>query len=196
MEAVGTNLVQTGTLVREFQALSALEHGTIQVEAQPVDLGEIIDEVVAGLHCEVEAGNLEIVVDLPDDLRLAWGDPRHLRQIVFHLLHHAVRRTPEGGTIDVWATEASLQQGDGDAEDILMVSIRDHGAIIPPGQQEHIFDLCQPGQVERETGFDISHVGLVISKGLVTAQGGQLSVSSRPDEGSTFSFSIPAAEAE
>ena len=193
---VGANLVQATTLVRDFQALAALKDDTIQVEAQPVDLGAIVDQVVGTLHSEVEAGNLEVVVDLPAKLRPAWGDPRHMWQIVFNLLHHAVRRTPEGGTIDVWATEASVQQGDGDSEDVLVVSIRDHGPIIPQMQQEHLFDLVHPGDGGSEIGSAIGRVGLMISKGLVAAQGGQLSVTSQPDEGSTFSFSIPAAQAE
>lgn len=195
LEVMGTHMIQMATLLSDFQALSALEHNTIQIEAQSVDLGSVIDEAVGILHSEVEDGALEVVVNLPDELRPAWGDPQHLRQITFNLLHHAARRTPAGGAIEVWAGETSRQE-DGHPENVLVVSVRDRGALIPPGQQQHLFDLVRPAAGGSVTDSYIDHVGLVISRGLVAAHGGQISVTSIPDEGSTLSFSIPAAEAE
>jgi signal transduction histidine kinase len=194
LELVGANVAQIAALVGNFRTVTALEQDAIQIDSQPVDLGSVIDGAVEALRSEVEAGDLVLAVNLPAGLPPAWGDPRYLRQIVLNLLDHAVRRTPEGGRIDVWATEASVEQQDGYLEDVLVVSIRDPGAFIPPAQQAHLFDLGYPVDGASAVGPASVRVSLVVSKGLVAAQGGQISIASVPDEGNTFSFSIPTAE--
>jgi two-component system phosphate regulon sensor histidine kinase PhoR len=195
LELVGTNIAQMATLASNFRTVAALERDAIQVDSQPVDLSGVIDGAVEALRSEVEASDLVLSVNLPARLPPAWGDPRHLRQIVLNLLHHAVRRTPGGGRIDVWATETSVEQQDGYPEDVLVVSIRDPGALIPPAQQAHLFDLGYPVDGGGAVGSASVRVGLVVSKALVAAQGGQISITSVPEQGNTFSFSIPTAEA-
>jgi two-component system phosphate regulon sensor histidine kinase PhoR len=195
LELVGANIAQMATLVSNLRMVAALEQDAIQIDSQPVDLSSVIACVVEALRSEVEAGDLVLAVNLPAELPPAWGDPRHLRQIVLNLLDHAVRRTPEGGRIDVWATETFVEQQDGYPEDVLVVSIRDPGAFIPPAQQAHLFDLGYPVDGGSAVSSASVRVGLVVSKGLVAALGGQISIASVPDEGNTLSFSIPTAEA-
>ncbi|MFN2242871.1 MAG: ATP-binding protein, partial [Anaerolineae bacterium] len=194
LELVETNIAQMSDLLTNFRAVSALEQDAIQIEAQAVDMGSIINEAVGALRPEAEASDLELAVSLPSELRTAWGDPHYLRQIVLNLLDHAIRHTPAGGTIDVWATETSIDHREGASQDFLVVSVRDPGTIIPPNKQDHLFDLVRHVDGGRAAGSASARVGLAVSKGLVNAHGGQISVSSVPGEGSTFSFSIPAAE--
>ena len=195
LELVGANIVQMATLVCNFRTIAALDRDELQIDLQPVDISEVIDGAVEALRSEVDASDLVLAVNLPAELPLAWGDPKYLRQIVLNLLDHAVRRTPEGGRIDVWATEASVEQQGGRPEDVLVVSIRDPGAFMPPAQQARLLDLGYPVDGGGAIGSASVRVGLVVSKGLLAAQGGQISIASVPDEGNTFSFSIPTAEA-
>ena len=74
------------------------------------------------------------------------------------------------------------------------MSIRDPDMFIPPGEQDHVFEFLHPVDGGRAAGSASARVGLAVSKGLVAAHGGQISVASEPGEGSTFSFSIPTAE--
>ncbi len=192
--AIATNIEQMSALLRNFRTLSALECEELQVEAQPVDIGDIIYEAVRTVRSEAQAGDLELAVSLPSELSPAWGDPGHLRQIVINLLDHAVRHTPAGGKIDIWATETSVEHQDGASQGFLVVSIRDPGTMIPPGEHRRIFDLSHQVDGGRAIGSASARVGLAVSRGLVTAHGGQISVTSQPQEGSTFSFSIPTAD--
>jgi signal transduction histidine kinase len=194
LDLVGTHVSQMGALLTNFKAVSALDQDAIQIEAQAVDIGSIIDEAVEVLRPEAEVSDLELAVSLPSELRPAWGDPHHLRQIVLNLLDHAIRHTPAGGTIDVWATETTMERHEGAPQDFLVVSVRDPDTSIPPEKQAHLFDLVRHVDGGRASGSASARVGLAVSKGLVNAHGGQISVSSVPGEGSTFSFSIPAAE--
>jgi len=194
LEVIGTNLEQMAVLLSNFRAVTALERHEIQIEAQAVDLIGVIDEAVQAVRSEAEAGSVDLAVSLPQGLSPAWGDPLHLRQIVLNLLDHALRHTPAGGRIDIWATEASLEHQDGFPRDFLVVSIRDPGTNIPPGELDHVFDLAHQVDGGRAIGSASARVGLAVSKGLVAAHGGHISVASVPGEGSTFSFSIPAAD--
>jgi len=194
LDLVGTNIEQMTALLNNFQTVSDLEHGKIQIEAQAVDMGGIIDEAVRVVRAEAAASNLELAVNLPSELSPAWGDPQHLRQIVLNLLDYTMRHTPAGGKIDIWATEASIERQDASPHDFLVVSIRDPGTFMPPGEQDHVFELLHPVDGGRAAGSASARVGLAVSKGLVTAHGGHISVASEPGEGSTFSFSIPTAE--
>jgi signal transduction histidine kinase len=195
LDFVATNIEQMAALLSNFKTVSDLEHDELQIEAQAVDIGGIIDEAVRVIRAEATARNLELAVNLPSKLHPAWGDPLHLRQIVLNLLDYTIHHKPVGGRIDIWATEASREHRDASSHDFLVVSIRDPDTFIPPGEQAHLFELLHPVDGGRAAGFDSARVGLAVSKGLVTAHGGHISVASEPGKGSTFSFSIPAAEA-
>ena len=159
-----------------------------------MDIGDVIYDAVQAVRSEARASNLELAVSLPSDLSPAWGDPQHLRQIVLNLLDHAVRHTPSGGKIDIWVAETSVEHQDGPPQGFLVVSLRDPGTMIPPDEQWRVFDLSHQVDGGLAIGSASARVDLAVSKGLVTAQGGQISVTSVPGEGSTFSFSIPTAE--
>jgi two-component system phosphate regulon sensor histidine kinase PhoR len=195
LDLVGARIEQMVALLNNFKTVSELERDEIQIEAQPVDIRSVIDEAVRAVRSEAEASRLELAVSLPSELSPAWGDPQHLRQIVLNILDYAVRHTPEGGKIDIWATEASIEHQDAFPKDFLVVSIRDPGVSIPPREQERFFESLYQVDGGRAAESASARVGLAVSKGLIDAHGGHISVVSEPGEGRTFSFSIPAAEA-
>jgi signal transduction histidine kinase len=179
-------------LADKLALLSQMEQGRIAIESQRVDMRKVIEASVQAIRPEAEANRLDLMLNLPPTLRLAWGDPLRLRQIVDHLLGNAVRQAPESGRILVWVAEAQLE-GNGDApRDFLVVSVRDTGERIPGEEQEQLstgrqdLDSQQPGETVAPK------MDLAVTKGLVEAHGGRIWVESRPGEGSTFSFTVPA----
>jgi two-component system phosphate regulon sensor histidine kinase PhoR len=192
LDLVVANIKQMTALLLDFKKVSNLEHDEIQIEAQAVDIGAIIDKAVRIVRAEAVASNLELVVDLPSELSRAWGDPRHLRRIVLNLLDYTMRHTPAGGKIDVWATEVSAAHRDASSRGFLVVSIRNPGTFIPSGEQDQLLEYLDPLDAGHAAG---SAGALAVSKGLVAAHGGWISVASEPGQGSTLSFSIPAAGA-
>ncbi len=115
------------------------------------------------------------------------GNADRLQQVLLNLLTNAIKFTPAGGEITV---ECS-----GDAQST-RISVRDTGFGIPAGNLERIFEPFV--QVDRHR---IEHrqrgvgLGLAISRELIRAMGGDLSVASAEDAGSTFTISLPAASA-
>ena len=105
-----------------------------------------------------------------------------------NLLANAVKFTSEGGEITIGAADESEPAGVG-------FSVRDTGIGIAPEHHGRVFDegyrVDRAGPTRSSTGL-----GLAFCRRVVEAHGGRLRVESRPGEGSTFSFFLPAAEGE
>ncbi|HKC77778.1 MAG TPA: ATP-binding protein, partial [Gaiellaceae bacterium] len=127
------------------------------------------------------------VLELPDEPLAARADPEKLRQVCAILVDNALRYSPDGGTVTVAAARR---------EDAVEVSVEDEGIGIPQADQEQIFRKFYRGaDAELRADGGGTGLGLFIARGLVTAMGGRIWVSSQEGEGSRFSFILPAAVA-
>ena len=113
------------------------------------------------------------------------ADELRLKQVLLNLLSNAVKFTPEGGSVTVRTGR------DGDD---LVVTVADTGVGIASDDQERIFDSFQQGgrAASQQEGTGL---GLTLSKRIVELHGGSIWVTSRPGQGSTFGFRIPASPA-
>jgi signal transduction histidine kinase len=109
-------------------------------------------------------------------------------QIMSNLLSNAIKFTPREGRVTVCAEQAST------GDDVL-ISVTDTGIGIPEEAHEFIFErfVQLDGSIRREYGG--VGLGLSVVKSLVEAHGGVVWVESAPDEGSTFSFTLPLSSA-
>jgi signal transduction histidine kinase len=107
--------------------------------------------------------------------------------VLANLVGNAVKFSPPRGKIEIGLEPAP------DGERCVVVSVRDGGCGIAPDEIPHIFDRYWQGERSRQTGRGAG-LGLAIARGIVEAHGGRIWVESRPGEGSTFRFSLPAAE--
>lgn len=181
-------------MLNNLIAVSETGQGPLEIEAQPVDMANIIAEAVQGVREQAAASQVDLTTNLPSDLSSAWGDPGRLRQIVDNLLDNALRCTPSGGRVSLWAAEAQLEEGDAQ-RGYLVVSIRDSGVGIPVDEQELIFEAFHRSEHPLSEEGNGAGLGLAIVKGLVEAHGGRVWVDSQPGQGSTFSFTVPTARA-
>ena len=177
---------ETGRLSRLVNVLldvSRMEAGTLRYELSPVPLAALIDSIIT-VHTSLSAQHL-VVNDLPADLPPALGDNDRLRQVFINLLTNAIRYSPEGTAVRVSAQEVP--------DGMIEVSVVDEGIGISEQDRDRIFSkfsmLPKPGWVKKGTGL-----GLFITKGIIEAHGGRIWVESEPGKGSTFSFTLRAAE--
>src|SRR5262249_53045266 len=109
------------------------------------------------------------------------------RQVFSILLENAVKYSPAGGTVTVGAERKT---------DTVQVSVADEGVGIPQADQEQIFRKFYRGTgADSRVGTGGTGLGLFIARGLVTAMGGRIWVTSREGEGSTFAFELPLSAA-
>ena len=174
------------SIVDTLLNVARLDTGDLQVNLAETDVRDVVGQVL-DTASSAAVDEHRFVVDLPDGPLAATADPEKLRQVCAILVDNALRYSPEGGTVTVAAT---LRQ------DKVEVSVADEGIGIPQADQEQIFRKFYRGaDAELRTGAGGTGLGLFIARGLVTAMGGRIWVSSREGEGSRFAFELPAAAA-
>jgi PAS domain S-box-containing protein len=166
--------------------VARLDTGDLQVNLAPTDVRAVVGQAVELAEAGAVNGH-RFVVDMPEEPLPARADPEKLRQVFSILLDNALRYSPEGGTVTVGAERK---------RDTVEVTIADEGVGIPQSDLEQIFRKFYRGaDATLRTGAGGTGLGLFIARGLVTAMGGRIWVTSQEGEGSRFSFELPAVTA-
>jgi NtrC-family two-component system sensor histidine kinase KinB len=170
-------------LMRDLLDLSRIEAGESRPQLQPVRTRELIVAETEELRPQVEAKGLSFQVDVPLDLPAVLADRSQVERVVANLVVNAIRYTKQG-EIKISAEPRGHY---------VAVSVSDTGSGIPPEYQSHIFDkfVQVPGASTGGAGL-----GLAISRLIVEAHGGQISVQSELGHGSTFTFTLPVGNDE
>src|SRR5262249_21173471 len=125
-----------------------------------------------------------IEIDAPPTLPPIWADPACVTRVLTNLASNAHKYTPQGGRIWIGVEDAGA---------MLRVSVSDSGIGMNEQELEKLFTRffrAQNAYTEQVAGTGL---GLSIARSLVEMQGGEISVSSVPGEGSTFAFTVPVA---
>jgi signal transduction histidine kinase/DNA-binding NarL/FixJ family response regulator len=175
------------TIVNDLLDLSKIEAGKLIFEHIDFNLKHLIDSTLKILHPLANKKKLGIHVDYRGNVNIAVkGDPARIRQILFNLANNALKFTPVG---DVEVIVTSTWSENDKAYDIT-VSVKDTGIGIAEEALQRIFEPFIQSDNSTTRMFGGTGLGLSISKQLVTLMGGTISVSSEPNVGSEFTFSL------
>jgi signal transduction histidine kinase len=169
-------------LIAGLLDLSRIEAGRLPLSLGEHDIGALLHEAVEQVQPLAEQAGVPLALTLVP-IGAARCDRIRTLQALANLLGNAVKFTPRGGAIELWADEV-----DGGWR----VSVRDTGPGIPPEQQPFLFDRFWQAPETHQQGTGL---GLAIVKGVVEAQGGGVGVESKVGRGSTFFFTLPRAGA-
>jgi PAS domain S-box-containing protein len=168
-------------IVENVLDYSRIEAGRLQLDLQEFEARPVIQEVVAGISQIDREKPVNLSVEVPREF-VVLADPQRFQQILYNLASNALKFTPRGGQVTI-----SAKRDDA----FSYVSVRDTGVGIPPDQLAPVFEeFHQARSTERNQGAGL---GLAITKRLVEAHGGTISLESRVGEGSCFTFSLPVA---
>ena len=155
-------------------------HSGITPHLTPVDLTAYVRDGVEFVQPIADQAGVTLSFQAIDDNLMIQGNENGLRQIILNLICNAIRHTPAGGEITV-STQGTLHED----ETFALVEVTDTGCGIPQHLIGHIF----------EAGFSADGhtpgLGLAVCKRLMTQHSGKISVSSRPNYGSTFQLEFP-----
>lgn len=171
--------------LRSVLRLSQLEAGTFEIEPEPVDLVEVVQETARRLEPEANEGRVTLETELPDGPTPARANDSVIVRITENLLENAIKFTPEGGAVAVRVYEK---------EKVGVLEVEDTGIGI---EQEAISRVFEPFRQESE-GFDREYegtgLGLPITKELVDSLDGILNVDSEKGRGTRFVVQFPKVD--
>ena len=171
-------------LINDLLDASKIEAGKLTIRRQPCDPARLLERAISGMTGYAEEYGVMITTDFARGLAPVVVDPDRVEQIMSNLLSNAVKYSHRGDSVTVRARSEGAY---------LRVDIVDTGVGIPASALPRLFEKFS--QVERgERNRPGTGLGLVISKGLIEAHGGSISVSSTEGDGTTFTFTLPCAK--
>ncbi|ABY35959.1 MAG TPA: HAMP domain-containing histidine kinase [Chloroflexus aurantiacus] len=179
LEEVRQSAIQMTHLVNNAIMVANLDAGQIEVQIQPVALAPVIEEALRPYRAVLSERDIQVLLVLPDDLPPVLADRELLKQALSQLFDNA-RRYVHQGQILVSA---------GVDSDTLWLAISDTGPGIPTEIMGRLFTRFQrvDGNNSAQRGGGL---GLAITRQLLELQGGSITVTSTPGQGSTFTIRL------
>ena len=174
-------------VINDILDFSKIESGKLELHESPFDLRALLEQLVELYAESAHERGVELNAVLPTDVPTHFlGDDGRLRQVLTNLVGNALKFTPRGEVVIAVALEQAL---DDDAV-LLRFDVRDTGVGISPEARERIFEAFTQGDSSTQRRYGGTGLGLAISTQLVRCMGGDISVASELDKGSTFSFTV------
>jgi signal transduction histidine kinase len=167
-------------MINTMLMISKTEAGVDRPAREKIDLTRLIRDACELFGTTAEDKGLTLTCDLPETCNI-WGDTRMIQRMVSNLLDNAIKYTPPGGPVGV-----SVSGKDGEN---VVISVKDTGIGISSEDLPRIFERfyrCDQSRSEAGTGL-----GLSLARAIAKAHGGDITVASRPGEGSAFTTTIP-----
>jgi PAS domain S-box-containing protein len=179
------NIRQLQSMIDDLLEVTRMEEGKLSIEPESVSISAAVVDAFDTLRVSAQGKGLTLSSDLPADLPPVHADQTRLRQVLIILLDNAIKFTFGGGTIKV---KVRLRPDD---PRFLLVEVSDTGCGMGPEVTERIFERLYQVDEPTENSRKGLGLGLFICKELVIRQGGQIWVKSQPQQGTTFSLTLP-----
>ncbi len=180
LESCYEETVRISRLVNDLEQLAKIENQNMKLKKSSFPIQEMVKKLAAGFENELLMKNLHFLQEGPEVI--LYADPDRIEQVVMNLLSNAVKYSGEGGCITFTAFET---------EDATGFSITDEGIGISGEELPFIFERFYRADKSRNRSTGGSGIGLTIVKSIVEAHEGRVKVSSRLNEGSTFTVFLP-----
>lgn len=166
-------------LLEDLRTLSLAEAGSLALHTEPTDLNALVGDIAETHRRSADDAGVVVVVRLDPAAEEVEVDPVRIREVVSNLIVNALDAMPDGGALTV-RTRAGA--------DHVTIEVEDTGVGIDPTALATVFDRFQKGGSSKGTGL-----GLTISRDLVEAHGGRLTMASAPGVGTTATVELPAS---
>lgn len=175
-----------GNIFNDIIDLDKIDRQDLDIVYQSVDLAQFIGDIANFAELICQQKGLQFKLQQVGDFQLfAKLDPTRVRQVLWNLLNNAVKFTAKGAVSLYCEFVADTDP----CHLIFMVS--DTGIGIAPQEQSRIFDMYYKSSDGRRLSIVGSGIGLSVSKALTEAMGGQISLQSQLNQGSSFSVHLP-----
>jgi signal transduction histidine kinase len=184
LNVIGNEARRLERIVSDMLSVSEIEAGSLKLRSGDIRLDALFEELHADFKAQAEDKEIKLNFAMPPKLPVMIGDRDKLMLALHNLVGNALKYTPTGGVVMV--------QVDAGAD--LRVAVTDNGIGISPEEQELIFEKFYRAKDRRIAGITGSGIGLALARQVVRMHGGDISVTSQIDKGSTFTMSVPVAQ--
>jgi signal transduction histidine kinase len=177
-----------GQLIDDLFDLAKLDAGQLEMRFDPSSLSDLISDVVSSMKAQAQQKQVTLTGSVTPDVDPVEMAPDKIQRVLYNLLGNALRYTPQDGRITI----SACREGDQVRVDVLNT-----GSTIAPEHVPHIFSTFYRGELSRardEDGYRSTGLGLAIARGFIEAHRGRIWVESVPEQGTTFSFTLPVSQ--
>ena len=169
-------------LIKDLLDLSMIEARHLPMRFGTVEIARVIEGTAAVLHPHAQKSQVSVEVDAPLDLPPVLADEDRIRQVLLNLIDNAIKYSRPTDRVTIRARRVDTE---------VEVSVIDTGMGIPEADLDHIFERFY--RVDRGRGAQRPGrgLGLAIARHFIEAHGGTISVTSEPEKGSCFRFTLP-----
>jgi PAS domain S-box-containing protein len=179
LELAKRNAERLIRLVTDLLDVSKIEAGKMKLKKEKVDIGPLIDEVIASNNIEISKKKLTLGKDISKSAGQVWADKDKLVEVIINLLSNAIKYTPPSGRITIKLS--------GNSEEVRF-EISDTGPGIAEKDFHKLFDKFERLTAERQEGTGL---GLSIAKDIIELHKGKIWVESDLGKGTKFIFTLP-----
>ena len=186
-EVLSSNLEEINYMSRildDLFVLSKSDESQLPWKLKHVELAPIIEEICRHAEVLADEKNIRIVIAYLEPVPVM-ADAHRLRQLIWNLLHNAIKYTPEGGEVKI-----ALQE----LKDYAYLTIQDSGIGIPDSDQPNIFNRFYRVDKARSRIEGGSGLGLSICKSIVQWHQGEIDLESNVGEGTKFKIKLPKSK--
>jgi len=169
-------------LVGDMLSVSEIEAGTLKLTTDDVRLNVLFEELEADFHHQAQAKHIGLKFILPPKLPVIVGDRDKIVLALGNLVGNALKYTPANGEVSV-SVRADADQ--------VSVDVADNGIGIKDDEAELVFDRFYRSKDRRLEGVTGSGLGLALARQVVRLHGGEITLTSVLNKGSTFTMTLP-----
>ena len=169
-------------IVGEMLSMAEIEAGSFKIKTDDVRLETVFEELRSDYQQQAIEKRIELSLNLPPKLPVIRGDRDKMMLALHNLVGNALKYTPDGGRVII-NVEVTPKQ--------LLVSVADNGIGISPDDAERIFERFYRAKDPRVAKITGTGLGLTIAREVVRMHGGDITVESQIDQGSTFTMTLP-----
>lgn len=180
---IGSEADRMTRIVSDLLTLSKLDYGRMDLRFTRFSLKTMIEAVHAAMILQAENNGHELVLDVRSALPLMVGDRERLEQVLVNILSNAVKYTPRGGRIELFAARRD--------DSHVMLRVRDNGMGIPAEDVPRLFERFYRVDKARSREKGGTGLGLAIAKEMVEAHKGTIHLESSEGVGTTVTIILP-----
>lgn len=170
------------TLIDDLFQMAQLDAGGIKLDMGWNSISDLCSDTLESFSQIAASQEIDLRGEVAAGIDPIWMDAQRIGRVLNNLVNNALRHTPAGGHVSIAASR--LEGG-------LLIQVCDSGEGIPAQDIEHIFERFYRGEKSRNRMLGGAGLGLAISKAIVEAHAGKISVESTPGQGACFRIYIP-----